>query len=145
MAFAHHRGDIGAGQLADGPSGTRCLPCLHRGTGLLPDVAHVLVWNCPWITSPTPEVSAESIARLNRLIEQARPDAAVILTSFHQSPLPLALLLRLAGVKNITGASSDFAGTLLDNRLRPGEDFTEDQPEPLRARRIAAAAGRTGW
>jgi len=35
----------------------------------------------------------------------------------------------------------DYAGTLLDVRLRPGEDFPEDQPEALRALRIAAAAG----
>ena len=68
-------------------------------------------------------------------------DEAVILTSFHQSPLPLALLLRLAGVDRITGASTDYAGSLLDVRLRPGEDFPEDQPEAERALGIAEAAG----
>lgn len=108
---------------------------------LLPGVDHVLVWNCPWITTPTPEVTPESIAELSALVASAEPDAAVILTSFHQSPLPLALLLRLAGVRSITGASVDFAGTLLDTRLRPGEDLAEDQPEPERALQIAAAAG----
>jgi ADP-heptose:LPS heptosyltransferase len=73
--------------------------------------------------------------RNSRIIE------AVILTSFHQSPLPLALLLRLAGVERITGASTDYAGSLLDVRLKPGEDFPEDQPEPVRALGIALAAG----
>ncbi|HEY1155042.1 MAG TPA: glycosyltransferase family 9 protein, partial [Arthrobacter sp.] len=58
-----------------------------------------------------------------------------------QSPLPLALLLRLAGVERITGASTDYAGSLLDVRLKPGEDFPEDQPEAERALGIAEAAG----
>ena len=45
------------------------------------------------------------------------------------------------GVTRITGASVDAAGGLLDVRLIPGEDLPEDLPEPLRALRIAAAAG----
>jgi ADP-heptose:LPS heptosyltransferase len=35
----------------------------------------------------------------------------------------------------------DYAGALLDVRLRPGEDLSEDQPEAERALRIAQAAG----
>lgn len=37
----------------------------------------------------------------------------------------------------------DYAGTLMDVRLRPGEDFPEDQPEAERALGIAQAAGFT--
>ena len=37
----------------------------------------------------------------------------------------------------------DYAGTLMDVRLRPGEDFPEDQPEAERALGIARAAGFT--
>ena len=73
--------------------------------------------------------------RWSSYVRNSRITEAVILTSFHQSPLPLALLLRLAGVERITGASTDYAGSLLDVRLRPGEDFPEDQPEPVRALR----------
>ncbi len=79
--------------------------------------------------------------RLIDYVRNSRITEAVILTSFHQSPLPLALLLRLAGVERITGASTDYAGSLLDVRLRPGEDFPEDQPEAERALGIARAAG----
>jgi ADP-heptose:LPS heptosyltransferase len=43
-------------------------------------------------------------------------DQALIATSFHQSPLPLALMLRLAGVATIAATSVDFPGTLLDVR-----------------------------
>lgn len=107
----------------------------------LPGVDRVLEWDCPWITASAPPATPEQLARLNELVAKANPDVAVILTSFHQSPLPLALQLRLAGVPRIVGASVDYAGTLLDVRLRPAEDFPEDQPEALRALRIAAAAG----
>lgn len=108
---------------------------------LLPGVTGVLVWDCPWIIASAPPVSAGHLAELDRLVRGVAPEVAVLLTSFHQSPLPLALHLRLAGVPRIVGASVDFAGALLDVRLIPGEDFPEDQPEPLRALGIARAGG----
>lgn len=117
-----------------GPQGA---PAAER----LPGVAEVLVWTCPWIANPAPPVTPATVAELSTLLDRADADEAVILTSFHQSPLPLALLLRLHGYQRITGASVDFAGGLLDVRLRPGEDFPEDQPEAERALGIARAAG----
>lgn len=107
----------------------------------LPGVDDVVVWDSPWITVTAPPATPGHLAVLAELLERAAADAAVILTSFHQSPLPLALHLRLAGVAFIVAASIDHAGTLLDVRLTPGEDFPEDQPEPIRALGIAAAAG----
>jgi ADP-heptose:LPS heptosyltransferase len=108
---------------------------------LLPGVSEVHSWACPWIIHPAPAVAGEDVDRLVTFVRDSRIAEAVILTSFHQSPLPLALLLRLAGVSRITGASVDYAGALLDVRLRPGEDFSEDQPEVERALGIARAAG----
>ncbi len=135
-----------------------CGPQGAPAAAALPGVDRVLTWACPWISNPAPAVTAEHLAELDALLrgadtgtrthgtdtdatDTARPDVAVILTSFHQSPLPLALLLRLAKVNRIVGASVDFAGSLLDVRLRPGEDFPEDQPEVERALTIARAAG----
>ncbi|PZF61800.1 glycosyltransferase family 9 protein [Curtobacterium sp. MCBD17_013] len=108
---------------------------------LLPGVDELRVWACPWITETDRPVDAAMLAEFDAIVQEARPDEAIVLTSFHQSPLPVALLLRLAGVARITGASVDHAGALLDVRLRPGEDFPEDQPEPERALEIARAAG----
>jgi len=108
---------------------------------LLPGVAEVFTWASPWIVDPAPSVSDEHLAVLLDWVRSRSVTEAVILTSFHQSPLPLAMLLRLAGVRRITGASVDYAGSLLDVRLKPGEDFPEDQPEAERALRIASAAG----
>jgi ADP-heptose:LPS heptosyltransferase len=86
-------------------------------------------------------VTTAIVEDLERMVRSVAPDEAVVLTSFHQSPLPLALVLRLAGVARITGASVDYAGALLDVRLRPGEDFPEEQSEVVRALTIAEAAG----
>jgi ADP-heptose:LPS heptosyltransferase len=134
-----------------------CGPQGAAAGAALPGVNRVLTWACPWISDPAPAVTAEDLAELDALLgadgaggaghagtggdPSGRPDVAVLLTSFHQSPLPLALLLRLAKVPKIVGASVDFAGSLLDVRLRPGEDFPEDQPEAERALTIARAGG----
>lgn len=118
-----------------------CGPQGAPGAELLPGVSDVIVWDCPWIAAPAPQVTAAHLDTLQGAVKQAGITEAVVLTSFHQSPLPLALLLRLAGVRRIAGASVDYAGSLLDVRLKPGEDFPEDQPEAERALQIAAAAG----
>lgn len=118
-----------------------CGPQGKPAARLLPGVAEVVTWDCPWITAPAPDVTQTHVTRLQEAVRAADISEAVILTSFHQSPLPLAMLLRLAGVERITGASTDYAGSLLDVRLKPGEDFPEDQPEAERALGIAAAAG----
>ena len=120
-----------------------CGPQGNAAASLLPGISEVYSWQCPWIVNPPPPVTAENLDRLVAFIRNSRITEAVILTSFHQSPLPLALLLRLAGVRYIAGASTDYAGSLLDVRLRPGEDFPEDQPEAERALGIARAAGFT--
>jgi ADP-heptose:LPS heptosyltransferase len=126
------------------PGAEVALLCSPEGAAagrLLPGVDRVLTWSAPWIVDPAPAATPEHVESLAGLLREWAPDEAVILSSFHQSPLPLALLLRLAGVSRITGASTDYAGSLLDVRLRPGEDLVEDQPEPERQLAIARAAG----
>ncbi|WP_182354270.1 glycosyltransferase family 9 protein [Flaviflexus huanghaiensis] len=118
-----------------------CGPQGKPAADLLPGVSHIHVWKSPWTIVPSPAVTQDGINSLLSFVESANFDEAIIFTSFHQSPLPLALVLRLAGVHRITAASVDFAGSLLDVRLKPGEDFPEDQPEVVRALTIAKAAG----
>jgi ADP-heptose:LPS heptosyltransferase len=104
---------------------------------LLPGVDEVLVWTCPWIVAAAGPVDGEDVQRLVAMVRERAIDEAVILTSFHQSALPTALLLRLAGVGRISAISEDYPGSLLDRRLPdPG-----DVPEPERALGIARGAG----
>ena len=92
---------------------------------LLPGVDEVMEYDAPWVVFDPQPVRREAVTELVRAVERGRFDGALILTSFHQSPLPLALLLRLAGVPWIGAISEDYPGSLLDLRLRPPGDMPE--------------------
>jgi ADP-heptose:LPS heptosyltransferase len=113
-----------------GPAGT-------DAAALLPGVDEVWTWACPWILGDPPPVDAADLAALTDRVRALAPDEAVVSTSFHQSPLPLALLLRAAGVPRISATSVDYPGSLLDVRHR----LDDDLPEPERALALARAAG----
>jgi ADP-heptose:LPS heptosyltransferase len=107
---------------------------------LLPDVAEVLVHPAPWSGDRAPAATPELAAALVADVRDRGFDAGVVLSSFHQSPLPVALLLRLAGVPHLTAASADHPGSLLDVRLRPPEPG-DPRHEVERALATVAAAG----
>ncbi|MGC5011302.1 glycosyltransferase family 9 protein [Streptosporangium sp. DT93] len=86
-----------------------------------------------------PPVTGPHVLRLLRIVRDVAPDQALILTSAHESPLPLALLLRLAGAFRITAASPDQAGSLLD--VRYVADEGTDPPEAERMLGLARSAG----
>jgi ADP-heptose:LPS heptosyltransferase len=102
--------------------------CGRRGRAaaeLLPGVDAIVEHTAPWI-DPDPEpVDREETLRLVDELAALRLDEAVVLASFHQSPLPLALLLRLAGVPTVAAISDDYPGSLLDVRHRVGGDLHE--------------------
>ncbi|WP_344866959.1 glycosyltransferase family 9 protein [Planomonospora alba] len=106
---------------------------------LLPGVSRVLEWRAPWIDPAAPPVTGEHVARLIDEVRRTAPDQALIFTSFHQSALPLALLLRLAGVPRICAISNDYPGSLLDVRHVVDEDV--DVPETERMLGLVRAAG----
>jgi ADP-heptose:LPS heptosyltransferase len=112
-------------------------PAGAEAARLLPGVDDVLAWRCPWILIDPPPIDRDDLVELIECIRVLAPDAAVISTSFHQSPLPLALLLRAAGVPRIAAISVDYPGALLDVRHR----LDDDLPEPERALSLARAAG----
>jgi heptosyltransferase-3 len=83
---------------------------------LLPGVTETLRFDAPWSGAEPPRVSAEAVLDLVAGLVARRYQLAVIFTSFHQSPLPMALLARLAGVRRIVAVSEDYPGSLLDVR-----------------------------
>jgi ADP-heptose:LPS heptosyltransferase len=120
-----------------GPVTLLCGPRGRQAAQLLPGVAEVLEWPAPWIEPVPPPVRRAELERLVVEVRDRGVRRAVVLTSFHQSALPLAMLLRLAGVDHVTAVSEDYPGSLLDVRVPdPG-----DVPEAERARHVAAAAG----
>ncbi len=114
-----------------GPHGT-------SAARMLPGVDKVVTWCAPWIDLEPAELTASMVNELVTRLTAERFDAALVLTSFHQSPLPLAMVLRMAGVPWIGAYSEDYPGSLLDLRQKPPDD---DIPEALRALRLAESAG----
>ena len=112
-----------------------------RGRGevarLLPGVDDAIEYEAPWVVLEPGPLRPRAVRRLVRRLRRGRYDGAVVLTSFHQSPLPMALLLRLAGVPWIGAVSEDYPGSLLDlrHRVRTGE------PEARRNLGVGEAAG----
>jgi ADP-heptose:LPS heptosyltransferase len=114
-----------------------CGPRGRAAAELLPGVDHIVVHSAPWI-DPDPEpVRLERELAFVEAVAAVRPDEAIIFTSFHQNALPLALLLRFAGVRRIAAASTDYPGTLLDVR----HESHDDLHEVTRSLELAAAAG----
>jgi ADP-heptose:LPS heptosyltransferase len=116
------------------------LLCGRRGRAaaeLLPGIAAILEHTAPWIDpEPEPLRRAETLALVEALAA-VEADEAIVFASPHQSPLPLALLLRLAGVPRVSAISDDYPGSLLDVRHRPSGALHEVE----RALSLAAAAG----
>lgn len=115
-----------------------CGPRGRAAADLLPGVGRVWEWCAPWIDPEPAPVDPDDVAALRDLVASGRFDRALIFTSFHQSPLPTALVLRLAGVPWVGAISEDYPGSLLDLRLK---DVPDDLPEFERALRLVRAAG----
>jgi ADP-heptose:LPS heptosyltransferase len=113
------RGGRGVSFLA-GPSGA-------AAARLLPGVDEVVTWSAPWVPDPAPAFDADETAAFVRDLASRHIVEAAILTSSHQSPLPLALLLRLAGVGRIAATCIDYPGSLLDVRVAYEPDLHEVQ------------------
>lgn len=91
----------------------------RAAAALLPGVDEIVVWSCPWVDADPARVDrADLLGIAGRLAEAGPFERAVVLTSFHQSPLPTAMLLRMAGVPWIGATCEDYPGSLLDLRHR---------------------------
>ena len=94
-----------------------------------------LGWRAPWIAAEPGEFDPGHVRSLVRRIRRLGPALAVVFTSFHQSPLPMALAPRMAGVPRIAAISADYPGSLLDVRHPPTGDMPEAGPVPAEVSR----------
>ncbi|NGO11780.1 glycosyltransferase family 9 protein [Streptomyces sp. HC44] len=95
-----------------------CGPQGVQAGRLLPGVDDVLVYDAPWVGFEPAAVSRAETRELLETLSAHRFDRALVLVSYHQSPLPIALLLKLAGVGWTAADSEDYPGALLDLRHR---------------------------
>jgi ADP-heptose:LPS heptosyltransferase len=114
-----------------------CGPRGRQAAALLPGVDEVMVWRAPWIDPEPDPVDSADVLVLAARLAALDIDRALIFGSFHQSPLPTALLLRLAGVPWVGATSVDYPGSLLDLRHRISDDVHEVE----RSLDLARAAG----
>jgi ADP-heptose:LPS heptosyltransferase len=104
---------------------------------MLPAVDEIVEWQAPWVDFDSPELTAGHVDSLVKQLRDMAPDRVYIFTSFHQSPLPLALICRMAAVPWVGAISEDYPGTLLDLRHHVEDGI----PEPQRALSLVRAAG----
>lgn len=114
-----------------------CGPRGRQAAALLPGVDEVRCHRAEWIDPEPDPVDPDATQELVDQVRELGCDRAVIFTSFHQSPLPTALLLRLAGVGFVAAVSEDYPGSLLDVRHRLADDIHEVE----RGLSLARAAG----
>ncbi|HTH07537.1 MAG TPA: glycosyltransferase family 9 protein [Ilumatobacteraceae bacterium] len=89
-----------------------------RAAELLDAVDQVVVYDSPWIVADPDPVDSPAFDSMREQLVGLAADSAIIFSSAHQSSLPTALMLRLAGVPRIGAYSQAYAGSLLDVRLR---------------------------
>jgi lipopolysaccharide heptosyltransferase II len=91
-------------------------------------IAYQAPWMDPWQRLPQ---DLERERRAIAAVRARRFDAAVIFTSFRQSPLPAAYLCYLAGVPLRLGATNDGAGSLLTTRHKHVERLIHEAERGL--------------
>lgn len=101
-------------------------PAGAHAAALLPGIDDVLVFDAPWSGVTPAAVDPSALQGLLTRLQSGRYDEAVVFTSFHQSPLPMALLAKWAGIARVSAASEGYPGSLLDVRARRHPDGAPD-------------------
>jgi heptosyltransferase-3 len=97
-------------------------PSGAAAAALLPGVDRVHVVEMPWAGTDPDPVDPPALDAALELLRAGSYDEVVVLTSYHQSPLPMALLAKWAGVPRVVGTSDCAPGALLDVRHRRAPD-----------------------
>ncbi|NHN54662.1 glycosyltransferase family 9 protein [Calidifontibacter sp. DB0510] len=106
---------------------------------LLPGVDDVITHAVPWSGIVAPQADPAAIEHLIQGLRRRVYAAAVIFTSYHQSPLPAALVCRMADIPFIAGTSDIHPGSLLDVRHRRSADGRDDDGGPEGGHEVEAA------
>jgi lipopolysaccharide heptosyltransferase II len=107
----------------------------------LPMVDDWIVHDAPWVKNAQPASALDDFRLLNTLAERAF-DAAVVFTVCTQSPLPAALMCRLAGIPLRTAYCRENPYALLSHwQPEPDTDIARARHEVQRQLDLVAAIG----
>ena len=121
--------------LLTSPSGARLAP-------FMPEVDAVLACEAAWVKNAS-QGRDEDIALVGRL-RALRPDAAVIFTTFSQSPLPAALMCFLAGIPRVLAHCRENPYRLITDWVRETEPQAGIRHEVQRQLDLVADVGGQG-
>jgi lipopolysaccharide heptosyltransferase II len=105
-------------------------PAGQQVTQFLPWIDNVIAWRAIWQDiSPNPPLNPNRELRLIELLKARHFDAAFILTSFSQSPHPVAFTCYQAGIPIRVGQSKEFGGGLLSQwvKVQPDRNHQVDR------------------
>ena len=106
----------------------------------LPDVDELIPYAAPWLKASAPSHAIDAVAMIRRL-QAGRFDAAVIFTSFSQSPLPAAQLSQLAGIELRLAHCHENPYQLLSDWIADPEPQRTVRHEVQRQLDLVAAVG----
>lgn len=121
---------------AAGPVSFVTSPAGAAAAALLPGVDDILTFAAPWILAEPPAATRAAFDGLVADLAGRGIDRAALLCSSHQSPLPIALICRLAGIAQTAAVSHEYPGSLLDARIPGDPDVHEVERNLLVTERL---------
>jgi lipopolysaccharide heptosyltransferase II len=112
---------------------------------LVPEIDDVIVYDAPWLKATPPRPDSRREYAMADLLRERGFDAAVIFTTFSQSPLPTALLCYLADIPLRLAHCRENAYHLLTTRVverEPEHGIRHEVERQLDL--VAAVGGHTG-
>jgi ADP-heptose:LPS heptosyltransferase len=110
-----------------------------EAAAMLPGVADVIEFDPPWDGVPPARFEPHRVAGLVDRVAGNGYAETIVFTSYHQSPLPMAMVARLAGIPRVVASSDDHPGTLLDVRHRRMGDGSDDDGTQRGGHEVVAA------
>jgi lipopolysaccharide heptosyltransferase II len=107
---------------------------------MVPEVDRIVELNAPWAKHKATMTHRKLLAAAAMLFRQ-RFDAAVIFTTYSQSPLPAALLCYLAGIRRVLGYCRENPYSLISDWIPDPEPHELVRHETERQLNLAAATG----
>lgn len=115
------------------------------GARFVPEIQSIIRYDAPWMKAPGnhPGATPEADERLISELRMGRFDAAVIFTTYSQSPLPAAVFCRLAGIPLRLAHCRENPYTLLTNWAVEVEPQEKVRHEVQRQLDLVASIGAT--